>query len=182
MKCSICGKEKAVLHIQEIIGNERRQINICKDCEISNNIIERCLELEFNNIDTIFPNYKSLPSKRKKKKHSDSSKICKDCGYSLDDYLKTGILSCPKCYEHFKSELNKSIKKIHRENKHIGKISSKNLTNKDIETKINKYKEEIELLIKIEKYEEAALIRDKLEYLKKDLISKKTKSEKKDVR
>ncbi|WP_295158857.1 excinuclease ABC subunit B [uncultured Brachyspira sp.] len=182
MKCSICGKEKAVLHIQEIIGNERRQINICKDCEISSNVIEKCLELEFNNIDTIFPNYKSLPSKKKKKKYSDTNKICKVCGYSLDDFIRTGIVSCPKCYEYFKSELNKYIKKIHRENKHIGKISNKNLTNKDIEAKINKYKEEIELLIKIEKYEEAALIRDKLEYLKKDLISKKTKSEKKDVR
>lgn len=182
MKCNICGKEKAVLHIQEIIGNERRQINICKDCEVSGNIMEKCLELEFHNIDTIFPNYKSLPSKKKKKKTSISNKICKVCGYSLDDFLRTGIVSCPKCYEYFKSELNKSIKKIHRENKHIGKISNKNLTNRDIETKIDKYKEEIELLIKIEKYEEAALIRDKLEHLKKDLISKKTKSEKKDVR
>ncbi|ELV05859.1 Uvrb/UvrC protein, partial [Brachyspira hampsonii 30599] len=36
-----------------------------------------------------------------------------------------------------------------------------------VEAKINKYREEIELLIKIEKYEEAALIRDKLEHLKK---------------
>ncbi|WP_300366723.1 excinuclease ABC subunit B [Brachyspira sp.] len=182
MKCSICGKEKAVLHIQEIIGNERRQINICKECERNGNIIEKCLELEFNNIDTIFPNYKSLPSKKKKKNKSDSNKVCKVCGYSLDDFIRTGIVSCPKCYEYFKSDLNKSIKKIHRENNHIGKISRKNLTNIDIETKINKYKEEIELLIKIEKYEEAALIRDKLEHLKKDLISKKTKSEKKDVR
>ncbi|CRF34970.1 excinuclease ABC subunit B [Brachyspira suanatina] len=182
MKCNICGKEKAVLYIQEIIGNERRQIHICKECEINGNIIEKCLELEFNNIDTIFPNYKSLPSKKKKKKTPHSNKICKVCGYSLDDFLKTGVVSCPKCYEYFKSEISKHIKKIHRENKHIGKISSRNLTNKDIESKINKYREEIELFIKIEKYEEAALIRDKLEHLKKDLISKKTKSEKKDVR
>ena len=40
MKCDICGKEKAVLHIQEIIGNERHQINICKECEINGNIME----------------------------------------------------------------------------------------------------------------------------------------------
>ncbi len=180
LKCSICGKEKAVLHIQEIIGNERRQINTCRDCEANGNIIEKCLELEFNNIDAVFPNYKSLTSK--KKKSNPSVKICKVCGYSLDDFLKTETASCPKCYEYFKTEISRSIKKIHRENKHIGKISNKNITDRDVETKINQFKEKIELLIKIEKYEEAALIRDKLEYLKKDLISKKTKSEKKDVR
>ena len=35
MKCNICGKEKAVLYIQEIIGNERRVIHICKECNSS---------------------------------------------------------------------------------------------------------------------------------------------------
>lgn len=182
MKCDICGKEKAVLHIQEIIGNERHQINICKDCEVNGNIMEKCLELEFDNIDTVFPNYRSLPSKKKKKKIPNTNKVCKVCGYSLDDFLKTGIISCPKCYDSFKSDMSKVVKKIHRENKHIGKISNKNLTYKNIESKIEQYQQEIDLLIKIEKYEEAALIRDKLESLQKDLISKKSKSEKKDVR
>ncbi|MEI0540058.1 excinuclease ABC subunit B [Brachyspira pulli] len=181
MKCDICGKEKAVLHIQEIIGSERHQINICKDCENNGNIIEKCIELEFNNIDAVFPNYRSLPSKKRKKKIPDTNKVCKVCGYSLADFLKTSIVSCPKCYEHFRTDLGKVIKKIHRENKHIGKISNKNRSYRDIEVQIEKYKEEIELLKKIEKYEEAALIRDKLEILHKDLISKKIKSEKKDV-
>ena len=122
MKCDICGKEKAVLHIQEIIGNERHQINICKECEINGNIMEKCLELEFDNIDTAFPNYRSLPSKKKKKKVPNSNKVCKVCGYSLEDFLKTGAVCCPKCYEYLKSDLSKAVKKIHRENKHIGKI------------------------------------------------------------
>ena len=182
MKCDICGKEKAVLHIQEIIGNERHQINICKECEINGNIMEKCLELEFDNIDTAFPNYRSMPSKKKKKKVPNSNKVCKVCGYSLEDFLKTGTICCPKCYEYLKSDLSKAVKKIHRENKHIGKISNKNLSFRDIESKIEEYKEKIELLIKIENFEEAALIRDKLETLQHDLISKKTKSEKKDVR
>lgn len=181
MLCDICGKENAVLHINEKIGNNSYQIHICKNCEVNGNIIEKCLELEFNNIDTIFPNYKSIPSKKKKKKIPDSNKLCKVCGYSLEDFMRTGILSCPKCYEHLKSDINKAVKKIHKENKHIGRVSNKNLTYRDIEIKIEKYREEIELLIKIEKYEEAALIRDKLENLQKDLISKKNKSEKKDV-
>ena len=181
MLCDICGKEEAVLYIKEIIGNNTYQINICQNCEINSNIIEKCLELEFNNIDTIFPNYKSVPSKKKKKSVSNPNKLCKTCGYSLDSFLKTGILSCPKCYEHLKYDINKVLKEIHKDVNHIGKVSNKNLTYKDIETKIEKYKEEIELLIKIEKYEEAALIRDKLDNLQKDLISKKNKSEKKDV-
>ena len=115
MLCDICGKENAVLHINEKIGNNSYQIHICKNCEINGNLIEKCLELEFNNINTIFPNYKSIPSKKKKKKTSNSNKLCKVCGYSLDDFLKTGLVSCPKCYEYLKSDINKAVKKIHKE-------------------------------------------------------------------
>ena len=178
----MCGRENAVLYIQEIINNKCNQIYICKSCEASSNIMEKFLEVEFDNINN---NIEGISCNKfihnKKKKKENTNKVCKSCGYSLDDFLNTNRLSCSKCYEYFKYEINKKIKKIHKKTKHIGNIANKYLSYSNIEHNISKYEEEITNLVKMEKYEQAAILRDKLNTLKSNLIYKQNKSKEKNV-
>ncbi|MCM1403889.1 MAG: hypothetical protein NC133_00030 [Prevotella sp.] len=37
------------------------------------------------------------------------SKICGNCGYNFDDFVKTGFLGCSECYQYFKKELEPFI-------------------------------------------------------------------------
>lgn len=37
------------------------------------------------------------------------SKICGNCGYDFNDFIKTGYLGCSDCYRYFKKELESYI-------------------------------------------------------------------------
>ena len=37
------------------------------------------------------------------------SKICGNCGYDFNEFLKTGFLGCSDCYQYFKKELEPFI-------------------------------------------------------------------------
>lgn len=37
------------------------------------------------------------------------SRICGNCGYDFNDFLKTGNLGCSDCYQNFKKELEPYI-------------------------------------------------------------------------
>ena len=37
------------------------------------------------------------------------SKICGNCGYDFNEFIKTGYLGCPDCYYYFKKELETYI-------------------------------------------------------------------------
>ena len=39
-------------------------------------------------------------------------KTCVECGYTLSQFNKTGMLGCPKCYESFKTEIHSIIKDV----------------------------------------------------------------------
>jgi protein arginine kinase activator len=93
---------------------------------------------------------------------------CEKCGYTLYDYTKTGLFGCPECYNTFNDSLDELFLKIHGKNKHVKLNKDKNKNNSlNNEEKINKLKEEIKHLIKEEKYEEAAIVRDKIKALEK---------------
>lgn len=48
-------------------------------------------------------------------------KVCKHCGYNYQDFLNSGLLGCPRCYESFSRELMPSIQKLHSGLYHTGK-------------------------------------------------------------
>lgn len=179
MKCNFCGCDKAVLHIKEIIDGEQYEINTCKKCETENNIIEKCLELEDHNLSDVFVNCKHIATKTQK--NNTKEKNCGYCGYALSEFLDTNTLSCPNCYEAFKTYINKNIKKIHRSTKHIGKIANSKIKTKDIESEIDKCNNAIDLLVENENYEEALVLKNKLIELKNKLADNKNISEQKDV-
>ena len=37
------------------------------------------------------------------------SKICGNCGYDFNEFIKTGFLGCSDCYQYFKKELESYI-------------------------------------------------------------------------
>lgn len=176
MTCNICGKEKAVLHITEQIGKEFDKISICKKCNEELRIIEKCLEESDNKLFSVLPkfsNRKPVAIKKIGKNKKSYKKTCTVCGYSLNDFLITKTAACPKCYNSFRVLVDKIVQKTHHSNKHIGKISNRNLSCEDIEKEILKYKDNMELLKKMEKYEEANELKKKIETLNEVLISKK---------
>ena len=57
---------------------------------------------------------KSLPDEvsREFKVPHLQSKICGNCGYDFNEFLKTGYLGCSDCYQYFKKELESYIDEL----------------------------------------------------------------------
>lgn len=85
---------------------------------------------------------------------------CPSCGFTGDDLRKTGRLGCPDCYAVFQHMLQDVFTDCQKGTKHAGKIpnSFQSLQRKRLEEQLNE-------AIVSERFEEAAVLRDKLNNL-----------------
>ncbi len=158
MKCQSCGKKEAVVRYSENINGKKQELHFCMDC---------AKKLGFVNFSNIFsPLFSDVPEFLDEFSNEDKL-VCKKCGYSLEKYMSTGLFGCPECYDTFSDRLDNILIKIQGKNRHIneGNINKKgyNKTNKD--NKVNELDElkiKLKQLVEEEKYEEAAVIRDKI--------------------
>lgn len=157
MICSNCGKNNASITYKQNINGKKITLNLCDNCAHELGI--------FNSLDDIFSpmildfEY-VLPEEIK----------CKKCGYTLSKYRSTGLFGCDECYKTFKKEIDEILLKIQGKNRQIKeKINIK----KENINQVDKLKQELQELVKQEKFEEAAVIRDKI----KDLEKKSKKEE-----
>lgn len=178
MKCQSCGKKEATVKYYENINGDKQTLYFCVDCakklgfsDFSDFSIPTFSDFSnfFTPIFTTMPEFNLLEKNK-----------CPVCGYTLDDYYNTGMLGCEECYKTFEKNLDELFYKINGKNRHIKledkKVEHKNrrkqkenkMEDKNNENDITKLKEKLEKLIKEEKYEEAAIVRDEIKKLKKD--------------
>ncbi len=150
MKCSNCGKNNANIKYNQNINGEVINLNLCEECAQKLGI--------FNSFDDIFSpmimdfDY-VLPEEIK----------CKNCGYTLSKYRSTGLFGCEECYNTFKKEIDSLLPKIQGKNRHVNKKARKVKNAKNTQmSELDKLKEELKQLIEQEKFEEAAVVRDKI--------------------
>lgn len=165
MLCQVCNKRPATVHYTKIINGEMEELHLCEECALVNK------ELEF---DTTFSFHKLLTGlidslQGEPIKEDVFNTTCPNCGLSYSEFKQTGKFGCPKCYNTFKVKLHPLFKGIHGHDKHIGKIPKE--ANQAIVTKkeIGRLKEELEKLVAREAFEEAAIVRDKINELEKKL-------------
>ena len=108
---------------------------------------------------------------------SDTKVIkCSKCNRSYDDFIETGKFGCDNCYDVFSDNIDSLLKRIQGSNRYIGKrINNTNIIEKNNKTviddkkdKIRKLKLKINELVKLEKYEEAAKVRDEIKKIEAD--------------
>ena len=92
---------------------------------------------------------------------------CPLCGHSYSDFRKSGKLGCGECYNTFRAPLSVTLKQIHHNPLHKGKVP------KTYDEKIRKKRElenlkaELSTAVKAEDYEEAAKIHRKIKELER---------------
>jgi len=52
---------------------------------------------------------------------SDEDVSCPNCGLSRRDLYEHGQMGCARCYETFSAEVERALKEIHGETRHLGK-------------------------------------------------------------
>lgn len=151
MLCDKCGKNYATTHIKTIVNGVIKEYNLCPFCAAkegySTNSLAGMLSSMFGEI-----------SSTDLLKHQTK---CSVCGSTFSDIAKTGKAGCSDCYTTFYNELLPYLKRVHGSTNHIGKVPSSTETAEKTET-IEELKNELIKLVSEEKYEQAAVIRDKI--------------------
>ncbi|MCL2705658.1 MAG: UvrB/UvrC motif-containing protein [Spirochaetaceae bacterium] len=165
MKCDICGNNKAVIHIQQIAGNEEINISICEKCAKEKGLTINNSELNIN-LKNLLKNFTEI---KKSVIGKDIVKICCICGKTLQDLKKSGKAGCPECYKEFRKYMISFLKTNAGSAEHKGKYPFKiNILSYRMK-KINNLQSLLQQAVKEEDFEEAAYLRDKIKLMEKQL-------------
>lgn len=156
MLCEKCGKNHATTHIKTVVNGFVKEYNLCPYCAAkegyTTNSLAGMLSSMFGEISS-----GELPKKQTK---------CSVCGAAFSDIAKTGKVGCSECYKVFYNELLPYLKRVHGSTNHSGKVpESAPISVKEKTETIDELRNELTRLVAEEKYEQAAVIRDKIKEL-----------------
>lgn len=161
MKCQHCNHNEATTHIKKNVNGNVTEMHLCSDCAKELGVMEEFSPESFFN-DTFFGNFlgAGVPAMN----ILSGIDHCEYCGSTFNDIVKSGRVGCANCYSKFEDRLQPTITKMHGNAKHIGK----NVTytkEKEAEPEISeldKLKNDLKLAIKEQRFEDAAVLRDKI--------------------
>ncbi|MES2308131.1 MAG: UvrB/UvrC motif-containing protein [Verrucomicrobiota bacterium] len=157
MKCQICGAI-ANVHLTQIIGGKMQKIDLCDKCAKEKGVAD---PTGFSLADMLL----GLGATENMKTGNPDDLQCPECGFSHQDFKKTGRLGCPTCYETFNDGLQLILKDMHKDTVHKGKIPAKLQKSKIYQTKILELQTSLQEAVRQEKYELAAALRDQIQQI-----------------
>ena len=96
-------------------------------------------------------------------------RVCPNCGMSLNDIMNTGRLGCSECYTAFEKELEPTLRRVHGNSEHVGKVPARGGEKVMVKKKIEHLKQQLQQAVAAENYEKAAEIRDTIKDTEKKL-------------
>lgn len=169
MLCDTCHKNKATVHLTEIIDDQMTELHLCEECAGKKSAE---MEQHFGLSDLLA----GLADFGKQPKDNQSENLmCKNCNLTYADFKKVGRLGCSECYSAFRNNLEPLLKRIHGSTTHVGKApqesksEEKKIDDKEMQPvdNLTKLKTLLQEAIKSERFEEAAKLRDKIRELEK---------------
>lgn len=182
MLCSICHKNPATIHIQEIAGNQKKTLHLCQECA-SKKMQEDSSFQSLNLAEVLYNITNQFNGEQKEETPAEEDHtglFCRTCGWDYAGFRKTGRLGCPNCYTAFYDILKSAIGAMHRGTTHTGKFPNEftgelpaegaiNLS--VLKTELEKLQKSLNQAVASEEYERAAILRDKISDLKQQLAA-----------
>ena len=170
MICDECGKNKATVHLTEIVNEQITKVNLCEVCAK-----EKGSDVEQHfGIADLLSALSDAGQKETGEAIPPSKNKCTFCGMTYEDFKKVGRLGCSECYNTFKQSLLPLLKRIHGSNQHLGKspdpvlVKEQKVSSK-LQTDLETVRLELQKAVKKEEFEEAAALRDKIKFLEKKI-------------
>ena len=174
MLCERCKKNNASFFYNETVNGKTTSFALCQECA-------RELEKEgkisfshhahdpfshFADVDDLFSGFFGSP---KKAAVPANEKRCTLCASSFPEIVKNGKVGCAKCYEVFADELERTIRSIHGNVKHIPRATPEQKEENEKKAKISELKNELKTAIEKEEFERAAALRDEIKKLEGEI-------------
>ncbi|MHC4608104.1 MAG: UvrB/UvrC motif-containing protein [Planctomycetota bacterium] len=165
MRCQKCKKRHATVHLTEIHEGEKREAHLCEECARGSGV---GLTFSFS-VSDILGNL--MEGKGKKGTKGGKNLRCTECGMTYSEFKKKARMGCANDYDVFSDGIAPLLEKIHGATQHIGKTPTTADTQVRKENELVRLKRDLAGLIKSEKFEKAAEVRDRIRILETELDS-----------
>ena len=160
LKCDLCSKP-ATVHLTQIVNSKIHKVDLCEACAQAKGVTDPS---GFSLADLLL--------KASLNPEPAGEAKCTACGFTQQDFKKTGRFGCPSCYEHFSRLLEPMLDTMHKGSSHTGKIPQRAVARKSLYERLTQLETELELAIKAERYEDAARYRDELSQVRQSVEQK----------
>ena len=156
MICQKCGKREATVHLYNMVNGVATEAYLCPQCASEYNIIKNPFSIE-----NMLNGFAGQAQK--------SQDRCQNCGMTYQEFRRTGRLGCPQCYHDLYQELSPVISAMQGGTSHHGRGPGVEAADaeKQPACELEQLRQQLEDAIKEEKYEQAAVLRDKIQSLEK---------------
>lgn len=163
MYCEDCKQKPAAVHLTQVFNGNITQSHLCEECAAKKGgfIFDPGNKFSIPNLlSSIFGSSCSVDP-------APVSQLvtCPNCGMSFYDIRQTGKLGCSECYKVYEIELEPTLRRIHGNSQHIGKIPSRGGEKVLLRKEIENLKGKLQEAVSQEAYEKAAEIRDSIKEL-----------------
>lgn len=155
MLCERCQEREATFHMSVKTTEGNKEMFLCDVC--ANEVFLEKDQEHFNVnqlLNSMMGQFKTTVS-------------CKTCGSSLTSIAEKGLFGCPDCYDTFKNEVPKIVRRVqHLQQEHEGKIPESHTGRVETKKRIEQLEQKLASLIETQNFEEAAVVRDEINALK----------------
>jgi len=163
MRCQICKKNEATIHLTEITDGLRTEMHICERCAHEQGIAVKS-QIPLNEL--LSSLLAVQPTDEEIFGASDKKLSCPHCGFTLDQFRKKALLGCPYDYQVFEKALSPLIEKAQDgKTTHCGKVPSKAPKDAKKQMELFNLRQQLETAVQKEDYELAAKLRDEINQL-----------------
>ena len=155
MLCESCNEREATIHLTQVIDGSVKKVHLCEQCAEENGLD---IESPMSITDILV----GMGMSKEPTDYDGTDVMCPACHLRRADFKKTGRLGCPKCYDVFTEDLMPLIKVMHRNEQHIGKVPASQGLGIQMTAEIAALQQQLEKAVALEKYEEAAHLRDQI--------------------
>ena len=157
MICDVCKHNQATVFLTQIVDGKMQKVNLCEGCSKEKGVTD---PTGFALADLLL----GLGAAQAMEGGASAQK-CPVCGFSQQDFKKTGRLGCASCYETFADGLAGLLKGMHKGTRHVGKVPARLRRNIEREQEMKNLHRDLRRAVAEENYEGAARLRDQIKDL-----------------
>ncbi len=155
LKCDLCAKP-ATVHLTQIVNNKIHKVDLCEACAQAKGVTDPA---GFSLADLLLK--ASLNPEPK-----TEALQCEACGFTQQDFKKSGRFGCPACFDAFAGTLEPVLDNMHKGVTHTGKVPQKALERRTLHERLERLEADLADAVKAERYEDAARFRDEIQQVR----------------
>jgi len=167
MYCENCKTRPAAVTITEVFNGKHKQLHLCPECAAERGM--GFFNLQATSLPKILGSFFGFAPLQMGQVQPpvNVSLLCPNCGTNLNAIAQQGRLGCSQCYQVFQEQLEPTLRRIHSNTVHTGKVPKRGATKVKVRREIERLKAELQSAVANEQFERAAELRDRIKNLEK---------------